>query len=226
MNLRRLTLLAATSWLLSLGGAASFAEVSGDINDAAATLIGSSMRDLYQTLQQSGVTIDPQRFADAAVRCFMGDTLGGYDYITAETAVRTLVNPAPAPYAVADEAAEIAWVESKASLPRAERLDDGIILQRLVEGSGDCPAAGSTVKVLYAGRLSDGTTFDETDAPIDLPLGRLIPGLAKAIEKMHFGGTYRVFIPPKMAYGSESVMDLIPANSALDFTLDLLPQTP
>lgn len=224
MKLRKLTLLAATSWLLSLGGAAAFAEVSGDLHDAAATLVGSSMREIYQTLQESGITLDRQRFADSVIRAFMGDTLGGYDYISAETAIRTQVNPAPKPYAIADEAAEIAWVEEKASLPRAERLDDGIILQRLIEGSGELPAPGSTVKVLYAGRLSDGTVFDETDAPIDLPLNRLIPGLAKAIEKMHFGGTYRVFIPPKMGYGPEAVMDVIPANSALDFTLDLLPQ--
>ncbi|MBD5240242.1 MAG: hypothetical protein HDS64_10855 [Bacteroidales bacterium] len=226
MNLRKLTLLAATPWLLSLGGVAAFGEVSGDINDAAATLIGSSMRDMYNTLSESGVTLDRQRFADSVIRAFMGDTLGGYDYITAETAVRTIVNPAPKPYAEADEAAEIAWVESKASLPRAERLEDGIILQRLIEGSGECPVPGSTVKVFYAGRLSDGTIFDETEAPIDLPLNRLISGLAKAIEKMHFGGTYRVFIPPKMGYGPEAVMDVIPANSALDFTLELISQTP
>lgn len=226
MNLRKLTLLAATPWLLSLGGVASFAEVSGDLNDAAATIVGSSMRDIYNTLKESGVTLDRQRFADSVIRAFMGDTLGGYDYITAETAVRMTVNPAPKPFASADEAAEIAWVESNASLPRAERLQDGIILQRLVEGSGECPAPGSTVKVIYAGKLSDGTIFDQTDQPIDLPLNRLISGLAKAIEKMHFGGVYRVFIPPKMAYGSEAVMDVIPANSALDFTLELLPPNP
>lgn len=226
MILRKLTLLATTSWLLSLGGVASFAEVSGDINDAAATIAGSSMRDLYRTLEESGVTLDRQRFADSVIRVFMGDTLGGYDYISAETAVRMIVNPAPEPYATADEAAEIAWVESNATLPRAERLADGIILQRLVEGSGECPAPGSTVKVIYAGKLSDGTVFDETAQPIDLPLNRLIPGLAKAIEKMRFGGVYRVFIPPKMAYGSEAVMDVIPANSALDFTLELISQTP
>ena len=226
MNLCKLTLTAATSWLLSLGGVASFAEVSGDINDAAATIAGTSMRDLYSTLQQSGVTLDRQRFIDSVIRVFNGDTIGGYDYISAETAVRLAVSPPPKAYATADEAAEIAWVESKATLPRAERLADGVILQRLVEGSGEYPAPGSTVKVNYAGKLSDGTIFDQTDAPIDLPLSRLITGLAKAIEKMRFGGVYRVFIPPKMAYGSESVMDVIPANSALEFTLELIPQTP
>ncbi|MDE6535106.1 MAG: hypothetical protein K2K82_03750 [Muribaculaceae bacterium] len=97
MNIRKLTLLATTSWLLGLGGVASFAEVSGDINDAAATVAGSSMRDLYRTLEESGVALDRQRFADSVIRVFMGDTLGGYDYISAETAVRMIVNPAPKP---------------------------------------------------------------------------------------------------------------------------------
>jgi FKBP-type peptidyl-prolyl cis-trans isomerase len=38
---------------------------------------------------------------------------------------------------------------------------------------------------------------------------------------MHVGGTYRVLIPPGRAYGSEAIMDLVPANAALDWTIEL-----
>ena len=42
MNLRKLTLLVATPWLLSLGGVAAFGEVSGCIMDVAADFPKSS----------------------------------------------------------------------------------------------------------------------------------------------------------------------------------------
>lgn len=209
---------------LGFGGVAAFSspEVSGDLNEAAATIMGTTVRDFYKTIEENGVKLDREKFIAGVVSVFYGDSIGGYDYISAETAIRTLINPAAKPYATADEAAEIAWVESKITLPGAERLTDGIILQRISEGTGENPAPGSVVKVLYAGRLSDGTVFDETEAPFDLPMGRVIPGLAKAMEQMRYGGIYRVYIPPKMGYGSEAVMDLIPANSALDFTIELI----
>lgn len=213
---------AATALLACSGGAACFAD-DGNLTDAAATLMGNSARDFYKTLTDTGVTLDRKAFIEGMVKVFEGDTLGGFTLESAQAAIRRATTPPSLPPAVADadEAAEIAWVESKAALPGAEVLEGGVVLQRLREGQGEHPAPGSAVEVMYTGRLSNGFEFDHTDEPFVLPLDHLITGLARAIEHMRFGGSYRVFIPPALGYGSEAVMDLIPANSALDFTIEL-----
>lgn len=211
-----------TPVLMGIGGVFCMAD---NLNDAAATVIGTAMREYYKTLEDSGVKLDRQEFIKAVTAVFNGDTIGGYDAASADAALRRAIQPQQGLMTViepADEEAENAWVAKQINLPRAELLEGGVILQRLTEGSGDRPATGSTVKVMYTGRLSNGKVFDTTEEPFDLPLDRIIPGLARAIEQMHYGGTYRVFIPPSEGYGKEAVMDLIPGNSALDFTIEIL----
>lgn len=211
-----------TPVLMGIGGVFCMAD---NLNDAAATVIGTAMREYYKTLEDSGVKLDRQEFIKAVTAVFNGDTIGGYDAASADAALRRAIQPQHGLMTViepADEEAENAWVAKQINLPRAELLEGGVILQRLTEGSGDRPATGSTVKVMYTGRLSNGKVFDTTEEPFDLPLDRIIPGLARAIEQMHYGGTYRVFIPPSEGYGKEAVMDLIPGNSALDFTIEIL----
>ncbi|MDE6146028.1 MAG: FKBP-type peptidyl-prolyl cis-trans isomerase [Muribaculaceae bacterium] len=225
MNLKRVLMMAAAPVLCGIGGAVCFGS-EPDVNDAAATIIGTTARNLYDDLEKTGNPgLDRERFISGLISVFNGNQIGDLDNEQAYEVLRKImapeINRAPA-VPDADEAAENAWVANQASLPRTEVLEGGVILQRQTEGSGDYPAAGSTVKVMYTGRLSNGNVFDSTEEPFDLPLNRVIPGLAKAIEQMRYGGTYRVFIPPAMGYGKESVMDLIPGNSALDFTIVIL----
>ena len=222
MNLRKIIVTVTTPVLMGIGGVFCMAD---DLNDAAATVIGTAVREYYKTLEDSGVKLDRQEFIKAVTAVFNGDTIGGYDAASADAALRRAIQPQRGLMTViepADEDAENAWVAKQINLPRAELLEGGVVLQRLTEGSGDRPAAGSTVKVMYTGRLSNGKVFDTTEEPFDLPLNKIIPGLARAVEQMRYGGTYRVFIPPSEGYGKESIMDLIPGNSALDFTIEIL----
>lgn len=221
MNLKRIIMIAAAPVLMCISGAVCSAD---ELTDAASTIIGNAMRDYFTTLEKSGLKMDRAEFLKGVTAVFQGDTLGGLDVVKADDLLRRALQPAPLTTAVlpAEETYENAWVAEKKNLPRAEEIEGGVILQRLTEGSGDHPQAGSTVKVMYTGRLSNGTVFDQTEEAFELPLTRIIPGLARAIEQMRYGGTYRVFIPPSMGYGQEAVMDLIPGNSALDFTIELI----
>lgn len=195
-------------------------EAEPDLNAAAATVMGQSLRHDFQSLRDLGLDLDSKQFLEYVNRIFNGDTICGYDVETADAIIRRAINPQYyAGLPMADEATENTWVESQLSLPRTELLEGGVVLQRLVEGSGPLVPAHSTVSVMYEGKLSNGTVFDSTDEPYDLPLDHIIKGLARAMEQMHEGGTYRVFIPPMQGYGHEPVMDIIPGNSALDFTI-------
>lgn len=225
MNRLFLTVLCAIG-AAAVGRADEPATTTTDLNEAAATVIGSSVKEAYTIMEKAGVKLDPDLFIDGLQRFFRGELR--MDLPTAESAIRSASRTTQAPSApggfnaaafMANEETETQWVADKKSLPRAEVLEGGVVLQRLVEGSGEMPPKGSTVEVMYEGRLSDGREFDHTDEPFRLPLNAVVPGLALALENMREGGTYRVFIPPSMGYGSESIMDLIPGNSALDFTI-------
>lgn len=94
-------------------------------------------------------------------------------------------------------------------------------------GSGPKPAQGSMVYVHYAGRLSDGTPFDNSYSrgkPIEFKLGSgmVIPGWDEAILDMAKGEKRTLIIPPNLAYGPEGRPPTIPANSTLVFDVELV----
>lgn len=195
-----------------------------DANTAAATVLGTSLRQAYQTLEESGLDLDREKFMAGVVNVFFGDTLDGMNVEAADAYIRSRIAPPRRQgqsLPQADEEAENKWVESMHSLPRVRVLPSGVVIQNITEGSGEAVSPHSTVNVMYEGRLSNGTVFDRTDEPFPLPLDHIVAGLREAMLLMHMGGTYRVIIPPAMGYGKEAVMDLIPANSALDFTIEL-----
>lgn len=95
-------------------------------------------------------------------------------------------------------------------------------------GTGAVAAAGDTVTVNYVGSLTDGTVFDAsanhgtTGFSFTLGAGQVIAGWDQGIVGMRVGGTRRLVIPPALAYGSQAVGSVIPANSALIFEVQLV----
>ena len=71
--------------------------------------------------------------------------------------------------------------------------------------------------------MIDGSVFwssIENGEPLKIQLSQLIPGCQKAIDLMQEGDTWRVFIHPDLAYGSEG-RPTIPPNSTLIFDISL-----
>ena len=54
------------------------------------------------------------------------------------------------------------------------------------------------------------------------PIDNLVPGFTEGLKMMKAGGKYRLFIPARLGYGSQNVQGVIPGNSALDFTVELI----
>jgi FKBP-type peptidyl-prolyl cis-trans isomerase FkpA len=117
-------------------------------------------------------------------------------------------------------------------------LPEGVEVDTLSEGSGPVPAATDVVFVRYTGTLEDGTVFDQSqDIPLPvqgifpegnpLPLDRMVPGFAEGALQMQKGGTYRITIPARYAYGVEGRTDpqgnvVIPPNEDLTFQVELV----
>lgn len=101
----------------------------------------------------------------------------------------------------------------------------GLQYEVLKKADGAQPKADDVVSVHYEGKLVDGTVFDSSiqrGAPIDLPVGGVIPGWVEGLQLMHVGEKYKLYIPSELAYGAQSPSPMIPANSVLVFELELL----
>jgi FKBP-type peptidyl-prolyl cis-trans isomerase len=221
-----------------IGGGSAFSAMAAksadvDPTTAAATYFGSGLRSTFNSLRDAGVELNEKQFLKVLQQAFQGKNTG----ITpdaAEAQIRAVMAPSSSSssptMAAADTlnaATETAWVASTAASLSGSvaTLQGGTILQTITEGTGATPSPLQTAVVAYTARLSSGKVFDSTadepDGTYALPLQHVVPGLADAMLHMHVGGTYRVLIPPGRAYGAEAIMDLVPANAALDWTIEL-----
>ena len=140
-----------------------------------------------------------------------------------------------AAYATSEKAAVTAMTPDQFMAANARRSGvqttaSGIEYQVLAPGTGAKPTANDIAVVDYKGALLNGTQFDASEPghPAHLPVAAVVPGFAEALMLMPKGATYRVWIPPQLAYGDRD-SGPIPANSVLVFDLtldDIQPITP
>ena len=108
-----------------------------------------------------------------------------------------------------------------------ENADKLQIIDKTV-GTGAAAVAGDSVTVNYVGSLTDGTVFDAsanhstTGFTFNLGAGQVIKGWDEGIVGMKEGGKRTLIIPASLAYGSQAVGDVIPANATLVFEVELL----
>ncbi|HEX8401319.1 MAG TPA: FKBP-type peptidyl-prolyl cis-trans isomerase [Allosphingosinicella sp.] len=106
----------------------------------------------------------------------------------------------------------------------------GLQIETVKPGTGVTPGPNDMVLVEYEGRLLDGTVFDASakqGGPAPLPVSGVIPGWTEALLMMKKGGSYRLWIPPELAYGPQGAGNgVIPPNSVLDFDVTLVDVAP
>ena len=109
--------------------------------------------------------------------------------------------------------------ESIMSLPR------GIYYKVLEQGNGNTsPTVRSIVSVHYRGTLIDGKEFDNSykrNCPEAFRLCDVIDGWQLALQQMHVGDKWVIYIPYELGYGSKACAG-IPAFSTLIFEVELL----
>lgn len=117
------------------------------------------------------------------------------------------------------------WLREKASEPGVQPLDKGILYKVIAKGkpSGPTPNRNSVVTVHYTGRTINGKKFDSSrgGAPLAMRLRDLIQGWVIALQQMHVGDKWEVYIPAEMGYGRFSQPG-IPGGSTLVFEIELL----
>ena len=103
--------------------------------------------------------------------------------------------------------------------------ESGLQYEVLESGKGDSPKASDNVEVHYTGKLIDGTVFDssvERGVPASFGGTQVIPGWVEALQLMHEGDKWRLYIPSDLAYGPNGAGGVIGPNMTLIFDVELL----
>lgn len=118
-----------------------------------------------------------------------------------------------------------AWLAAKALEPGVNALDGGIYYKVLKSGNKDSrtPNRGSVVTVHYTGKTINGKTFDSSRGSVApaFRLRDLITGWIIALQHMHIGDRWEIYIPAEKAYGRLNQPG-IPGGSTLIFVIDLI----
>ncbi len=114
---------------------------------------------------------------------------------------------------------------------------DYIIVNVKTAGKGSgCPIYTDSVRVRYTGRLLPSTSYpsgyifdttnynnaaDSISGVADFKVSGLTSGFATAVQHMHIGDIWEVYIPWTLGYGTEASSS-IPAYSVLKFRIQLV----
>jgi len=118
-----------------------------------------------------------------------------------------------------------AFLEENGKKEGVITTDSGLQYKVLSTGDGKMPKASDTVTTHYKGTLIDGREFDSSykrNTPASFPVKGVIKGWTEALQLMHVGDKWQLFIPSDLAYGATKRSELIEANSTLIFELELL----
>jgi len=105
----------------------------------------------------------------------------------------------------------------------ATRHPSGLYYQVIKAGTGNSTyPSGTKITIKYVGKLLNGTVIDDgNNVENTFQLAQLIEGWRIGIPLIQKGGEIRLIIPSELAYGSQATGP-VPANSVLDFTIQLI----
>lgn len=112
-------------------------------------------------------------------------------------------------------------------LTKERRLPCGVLVKDLIIGMGPTVQLGRQVSILYEGAFPTGKVFDKNknrNKPLTFRLGtgEVIRGLEKGLEGMKVGGEREITIPPELGYGKKGSSNVVPPNSTLVFSVQLV----
>lgn len=117
------------------------------------------------------------------------------------------------------------WLRAKASEPGVRALDKGVLYKVIKSGrpEGARPNRGSVVTAHYTGKTINGKTFDSSRGGVApaFRLRDLIPGWIIALQQMHPGDRWEIYVPAEQGYGRFSQPG-IPGGSTLIFDIELI----
>lgn len=118
-----------------------------------------------------------------------------------------------------------AYLETNKKAEGVKTTASGLQYKVINTGKGKAPVATDKVNVHYTGSLIDGTVFDssiERNEPITFEVNGVIPGWTEALQLMHEGDKWMLYLPYELAYGERGAGEQIPPYSTLVFEVELI----
>lgn len=117
------------------------------------------------------------------------------------------------------------WLIAKAQEEGVKPLARGVYYKVLASGPADGlhPTRRSIVTAHYTGRTINGRKFDSSRGGVTpaFRLSDLIEGWIVAMQAMHVGDRWEIYVPAELGYGKYSQPG-IPGGSTLVFDIELL----
>ena len=107
-------------------------------------------------------------------------------------------------------------------------MDNGLVIDDIIEGDGKEANDYNKVVVNYTVKLEDGSIFDSSLSPgkepftFTLGVGSVIKGWDMGVKGMKVGGKRKLTIPPELGYGDRGAGNVIPPGATLIFEVELL----
>ncbi len=104
---------------------------------------------------------------------------------------------------------------------KLSKSSSGVYYKVATKGSGRVIRYNDKIRVMYKGKLMDGTIFDEKNSPIEFNLKNLVPAWKEVLVGKNTGSVFYIATPPQMGYGSQDNGE-IPPNSCLYFEIKVM----
>lgn len=117
-----------------------------------------------------------------------------------------------------------AFLKDNAKKEGVKTTSSGLQYKITKEGTGKQPKATDEVRVVYTGKLIDGTEFDNSQGKaVSFPLNGVIPGWTEGFQLLKEGSEATLYIPSELAYGNNPPPgSKIMPNSVLVFDVKLV----
>jgi FKBP-type peptidyl-prolyl cis-trans isomerase len=116
------------------------------------------------------------------------------------------------------------FLEDNKKVEGVQTTKSGLQYKVISSGKGKSPVSTDKVTVHYTGKFVDGKVFDSSIGrdPVTFDVGGVIPGWTEALQLMHEGDKWMIYIPYDIAYGERGMGNDIPPYATLIFEVELI----
>ena len=131
----------------------------------------------------------------------------------------------------AEKAKGQAFLAANKKRPGVVTLPSGLQYEVITKGdpAAAMPALQDTFVAHYAGTLITGEEFESSykrGEPITYPVTQVVKGWTEALQLMHIGDKWKLYIPSELGYGDRGSGAAIPGGATLIFEIELMDVKP
>lgn len=145
--------------------------------------------------------------------------------------IQTVLQGSVAKRSNAEKAKGHAFLEANKKRSGVITLPSGLQYEVVTKGdpAAAMPKLQDTFVAHYSGTLIDGKEFDNSykrGEPLVYPVTSVIKGWTEALQLMHIGDKWKLYIPSELGYGDRGAGADIPGGATLVFEMELLAVKP